>query len=44
LDIPFTHYKNIEGKWGDIAVSGFIDNFEITGRQLAPINGEDKIL
>ena len=42
LRIP--NSKNIEGKWGDIAVSGFIDNFEIKGRQLAPIKGEDKML
>jgi Domain of unknown function (DUF1905) len=42
LRIP--NSKNIEGKWGDIIVSGFIDNFEISRRQLAPIKGEDKIL
>ena len=42
LRIP--NSKNIEGKWGDIIVSGFIDNFEITRRQLAPIKGEDKML
>jgi Domain of unknown function (DUF1905) len=42
LRIP--NSKNIEGKWGDIIISGFIDNFEIKGRQLAPIKGEDKML
>lgn len=36
--------KNIEGKWGDIKVSGFIDNFKIESRNLAPITGGDKIL
>lgn len=42
LRIP--NSKNIEGKWGEIVVSGFIDNFEISKRQLAPIKGEDKML
>jgi Domain of unknown function (DUF1905) len=42
LRIP--NSKNIEGKWGEIKVSGFIDNFEINRRQLAPIKGEDKML
>ena len=42
LRIP--NSKNIEGKWGEILVSGFIDNFEISRRQLAPIKGEDKML
>lgn len=42
LRIP--NSKNIEGKWGEIVVSGFIDNFEIRRRQLAPIKGEDKML
>ncbi len=42
LRIP--NSKNIEGKWGEIVVSGFIDNFEIIRRQLAPIKGEDKML
>lgn len=42
LRIP--NSKNIEGKWGDIKVSGFIDNFEIEARNLAPIKGEDKML
>jgi uncharacterized protein YdeI (YjbR/CyaY-like superfamily) len=36
--------KNIEGKWGDIIVSGSIDNFKIERRNLAPIKGEDKML
>jgi hypothetical protein len=42
LRIP--NSKNIEGKWGDIKVSGFIDNFRIEARNLAPIRGEDKML
>lgn len=42
LRIP--NSKNIEGKWGEIKVSGFIDNFEIEARNLAPIKGEDKML
>ena len=42
LRIP--NSKNIEGKWGEIVVSGFMDNFEISRRQLAPIKGEDKML
>lgn len=42
LRIP--NSKNIEGKWGDIKVSGFIDNFRIDARNLAPIKGEDKML
>lgn len=39
-----TNSKNIEGKWGDIKVSGFIDNFKIESRNLAPVTGGDKIL
>jgi hypothetical protein len=42
LRIP--NSKNIEGKWGDIKVSGFIDNYKIEAKNLAPIKGEDKIL
>lgn len=42
LRIP--NSKNISGKWGDIKVSGFIDNYEIVARNLAPIKGEDKML
>ncbi len=42
LRIP--NSKNIEGKWGDIKVSGFIDHFKIEARNLAPIKGEDKML
>ena len=34
----------IEGKWGDIKVSAFIDNFKLEARNLAPIKGEDKLL
>lgn len=42
LRIP--NSKDIEGKWGDIKVSGFIDNYKIEERNLAPIKGEDKML
>lgn len=42
LRIP--NSKNIDGKWGDIKVSGFIDNYKINARNLAPIKGEDKML
>ena len=42
LRIP--NSKHIEGKWGDIKVSGLIDNFKIEARNLAPIKGEDKML
>jgi Domain of unknown function (DUF1905) len=42
LRIPNT--KNIEGQWGHIKVSGFIDNYKIEARNLAPIKGEDKML
>ena len=42
LRIP--NSKNIDGKWGDIKVSGLIDNYKIEDRKLAPIKGEDKIL
>jgi Domain of unknown function (DUF1905) len=42
--IRIPNSKNIEGKWGDIKVSGVIDNFKIEARNLAPIKGEDKML
>lgn len=42
LRIP--NSKNIDGKWGDIKVSGLIDNYKIEARNLAPIKGEDKML
>jgi hypothetical protein len=42
--IRIPNSKNIEGKWGDIKVSGSIDNFKIEARNLAPIKGEDKML
>lgn len=42
LKIP--NSKDIEGKWGDIKVSGFIDDYKIEARNLAPIKGEDKML
>jgi hypothetical protein len=42
LRIP--NSKHINGKWGDIKVSGLIDNYKIEARNLAPIKGEDKML
>ena len=42
LRIP--NSKHIIGKWGDIKVSGLIDNYTIEARNLAPIKGEDKML
>ena len=36
--------KHIDGKWGDIKVSGKIDDYKIESRNLAPIKGEDKML
>lgn len=42
LRIP--NSKHIDGKWGDIKVSGLIDNYKIEARNLAPIKGEDKML
>lgn len=42
LRIP--NSKNIQGKWGDIIVSGSIDDLTIERRNLAPIKGEDKML
>ena len=40
LIIPNT--KNIKGKWGDLKVSGNIDNFEIKSKNLAPLKNSDK--
>lgn len=42
LRIP--NSKHIDGKWGDIKVSGSIDTYIIEARNLAPIKGEDKML
>lgn len=42
LRIP--NSKDIDGKWGDIKVSGCIDDFKIEARNLAPIKGDDKII
>jgi hypothetical protein len=42
LKIPNT--KDIKGKWGDIKVSGSIDNYLLECKNLAPLKGEDKIL
>ena len=40
LIIPNT--KNIKGKWGDLKVSGTIDNFEIKNKNLGPMKNSDK--
>ena len=40
LIIPNT--KNIKGKWGDLKVSGKIDNFEIKNKNLGPMKNADK--
>ena len=42
LQIPNT--KDIKGKWGDIKVSGLIDNYQVERKNLAPTKGSDKIL
>jgi hypothetical protein len=42
LRIP--NSKHIDGKWGDIKVSGLIDAYKIEARNLAPVKGEDKML
>jgi Domain of unknown function (DUF1905) len=42
LRIP--NSKHIDGKWGDIKVSGLIDNYKIEARNLAPTKGGDKML
>ena len=42
LQIPNT--KNIKGKWGDIKVSGYIDEYKIESKNLAPMKGKDKLL
>ena len=38
--IPNT--KNIKGKWGDLKVSGKIDDFEIKNKNLGPMKNSDK--
>ena len=40
LIIPNT--KDIKGKWGDLKVSGTIDNFEIKNKNLGPMKNGDK--
>ncbi len=40
LIIPNT--KDIKGKWGDLKVSGTIDNFEIKNKNLGPMKNADK--
>jgi Domain of unknown function (DUF1905) len=36
--------KQIEGKWGDIKVAGFIDDYKLEEKNLAPIKASDKML
>ena len=40
LIIPNT--KSIKGKWGDLKVSGKIDDYEIKNKNLAPLKDSDK--
>jgi hypothetical protein len=40
IQIPNT--KHIAGKWGDLKVSGTIDDFIITNKNLAPVKNSDK--
>jgi hypothetical protein len=40
LIIPNT--KDIKGKWGDLKVSGKIDDYEIENKNLAPLKNSDK--
>ena len=40
LIIPNT--KDIKGKWGDLKVSGRIDNYEIKNKNLGPMKNADK--
>ncbi|TKB97782.1 DUF1905 domain-containing protein [Pedobacter cryophilus] len=42
LIIPNT--KNIKGKWGDLKVSGTIDNYIIKNKNLGPVKNADKKL
>lgn len=42
LVIPNTAY--LEGKWGDLKVSGFIDHYKLEVMNLAPRKNEDKII
>lgn len=40
LIIPNT--KDIKGKWGDLKVSGKIDDYELKNKNLAPLKNSDK--
>ena len=42
LRLPRT--ARIKGKWGELKVSGTIDNFEVKNINLAPRKDEDKII
>ncbi|RUA33911.1 MAG: hypothetical protein DSY77_07820 [Bacteroidetes bacterium] len=42
LIIPNT--ANIEGKWGSLKVSGWIDNYKIEELNLAPLKNQDKMI
>ena len=42
LVIPDT--AHIDGKWGFMKVSGYIDNYKFESKNLFPIKGQDKLL
>lgn len=42
LIVPNT--KDIQGKWGDLKVSGMIDNYAIVTKNLGPVKNSDKKL
>ena len=42
MDIPSYNTKDIKGKWGDLKVSGKIDDYEVNNKNLAPLKNSDK--
>lgn len=42
IQIPNT--KHIVGKWGDLKVSGFIDDYKLEAKNLFTITGQDKLI
>ena len=36
--------KGLKGKWGDLKVSGCIDNYKFECKNIAPKKGDDKLL
>lgn len=42
--ISIQNTKEIKGRWGDLKVSGSIDDYKIENKNLAPRTGGDKIL